>query len=142
MVSFRKTISYEYTIKLISLIFLILSFNSLLAQDSLQVATPQRKTEVVTSRMERELSLTKEQTQKVAAIVLERFEALQKSTNNKTKQLSAANDVAVKKLNTVLTTQQLTLYNQVRSESKKQKDEFLKKNPTYKFSNEDKELDF
>jgi len=129
-------------LKLFSLIFLILSFNSLLAQDSLQVATPQQKTEVVASRMERELSLTKEQTQKVAAIVLERFEALQKSANNKTKQLSAANDVAVKKLNTVLTTQQLTLYNQLRSESKKQKDEFLKKNPTYKFSNEDKELDF
>jgi hypothetical protein len=128
--------------KVIPLLFLFFSFNTLLAQDTLQVATPRQKAEVVTLRMERELSLTENQTQRVSVIVLERFETLQKGTSNKTKQLTAANDNAVKKLAGVLTTQQLTLYNQIKGENKKQKDDFLKKNPNYKFSNEDIELDF
>ena len=112
------------------------------AQDSLQVATTQVKTEVVAARMERELSLSKDQTQRVSIILQERFESLKQSTTNKTKQLATANDIATKKLTEVLTAPQFTEYNQIRSDTKKQKEEFLKKNPGYKFTDQEKEMDF
>ena len=126
----------------LTLIFIGGGFYSSIAQDSLQVATSQHKTEVVALRMEQELSLSKNQTQRVSVILMERFETLKQANSNKTKQLASANDVAVKKLAGVLTAQQLAQYNQIRSETKKQKDEYLKNNPTYKFTDQEKEMDF
>jgi len=127
---------------LLILSFSLLTICTVLAQDSLQVTTTLQKTDVVVSRMERELTLSKAQTQRVSIILRERFETLSKSTADKTKQLATANDIATKKLSEVLTPQQLALYNQIRSGTKKQKDEFLKKNSGYKFTDQEKEMDF
>ena len=113
-----KTTSRQYAF---ILFFLLVNIIASKAQNSLRFATPQQKTEVVALRMERELSLSKNQTQGVSVILMERFETLKQATPNKTKQLASANDVAVKKLAGVLTTQQLTLYNQLRSETKRKR---------------------
>jgi hypothetical protein len=42
----------------------------------------------------------------------------------------------------LLATPQLDLYIKLREETKKQKDEFLRNNPGYRFSKEDEEMDF
>ena len=52
------------------------------------------------------------------------------------------NDQTQKKLATVLTKEQMSLYQQLRSETKKQKDEYVRKNPNNIFSDQEKEMDF
>ena len=122
--------------------FILFNVITTQAQDSLQVATSAQKADVIASRMERELSLTKAQAQQVNTIALERFELLKQSNTNRTTPLTTANDQAQKKLTTVFTKEQMTLYLQLRSDTKKQKDEFLSKNPNYKFTDQEKEMDF
>ena len=45
-------------------------------------------------------------------------------------------------INRIMNAKQLSLYNQIRSETKKQKDEYLKNNPSYRFTDLEKEMDF
>jgi hypothetical protein len=122
--------------------FVICAVSSVFAQDSLKVATSQQKTEAIAARMKQELALTNDQTQRIAAIVLERFDALKQNTNDKATQLTDANAVAAKKIAGVLTAQQPAQYNEIKSETKRQKEEFLKQNPAYKFTEQEKEMDF
>lgn len=122
----------------------MIGFFSLHAQraDTLQTKSYKVKAETVVSRLERELSLNQKQTLQIRKVVEERFSELQKVASTDASRWESANAPARQKLASILTKEQYSLYVQLRQETQKQKEEFLKKNPGYTFSDEDRELDF
>ena len=124
-------------------LLMIISF-SLLAQgaDTLRTKSYKLKSEAVVTRLERELTLTEKQAGQVQKLLEERFSALQKTSVTDRGRWESVNMPARQKLATILTTDQYKRYLELRQETQNQKQEFLKKNPGYTFSDEDKELDF
>ncbi len=117
----------NYKIPFFILGFLIFSLEATFAQDTLQVASSFQKAEVIATRMERELSLSKNQTEKVKALAFERFEILKVKKSNFPAQLAQANNEVQRKLATILTSQQWELYQDLKNDIQKQKDEFVRK---------------
>lgn len=123
---------------------LILAFFSLHGQgiDTLRTKNNKLKSDAVLARMDRELSLTDTQVSQVQKVLDERFSALQKTSVTDANRWESVNAPARQKLAAILTKDQYKLYQQLRQETQSQKQEFLKKNPSYTFSDEDRELDF
>ncbi len=123
---------------------LMIAFYSLHAQgtDTLRTKNYTLKSEVVARRLERELSLAPKQVSQVQKLMEERFSALQKKSVADASRWESVNVPAREKLASILTTEQYQRYLQLMQETQNQKQEFVKKNPNYQFSDEDKELDF
>lgn len=128
-----KTYKFNFILFSISLF----GFDMLAQPDTLQNALRSQKIEVMTARMEMELGLSATQKEQVQKLLLARFENIQNGY-----ALDLANSKAYEKLTTILTTDQQALYFKLRADTKRQKSDFLLKNPTYNVSNEDKEMDF
>jgi 23S rRNA C2498 (ribose-2'-O)-methylase RlmM len=90
--------------------------------------------------MEKELALTKEQSTDVMKVLIERFQELEKQGAGL--PLETANRKALQKLSNILNDQQYALYQELRTKSKQQKDQYLKQHPGFAFSKEDMEMDF
>lgn len=72
----------------------------------------------------------------------ERFDNLKLENPDDLSRFEKVNQKAWAKLSTILTKDQYDKYMALRAETKKQKEESLKANPNFKFSNQDIELDF
>lgn len=122
---------------------LIAGFHSLYSQsDSLSRSVYEAKVEAVTSRLERELGLTGEQTQQVRTLMKERFSSLSTVAASDANIRQSVDARTREKLSAVLTKEQFAKYLHLRRERQTRKAEFLKQNPDYSFSDQDKELDF
>jgi hypothetical protein len=109
--------------------------------DSLKVATIQEKSETISLRMERELSLTKAQSTQVMNILTERFQSLERSGSDDV-SLKTVNRKATEKLASILNDEQYALYQELRSKKKRDKDQYMKDHAGFAFSREDREMDF
>jgi hypothetical protein len=120
------------------IVFLFL-FGTATAQkpDTLKASLPE-KAAAILDKLDRELGLTVQQKQKVLQVITTRLEAI----NNSFAQLELANQQGRKDLAAILTKDQYSLYIKLREETRLQKEEYLKNNPGFTFSNEDKEFDF
>ena len=116
---------------------MLLSLGALSQPDTLRIATRSQQAVAMADRMERELKLTPDQKGQVLNLMVGRFENIKSGY-----ALDVVNNKAYDKLSTILTNEQRTLYLKLKADTKRQKDEFLSKNPNYTFPNEDKELDF
>ncbi len=123
---------------------MIAGFGNLYAQrgDTLHTKSYQVKSEAVVSCLERELSLNQKQLVQIQKLGDERFSTLQKTSTTDASRWESVNVPARQKLATILTKEQYDRYLHMRQETQKQKDESLKKNLGYAFSDEDRELDF
>ena len=111
-------------------------------QDSLEVSS-NAKSAAVVLRLGREVGLDKKQEVQVYDIMQERWSGLAKL---KTTQVSitreSIDDQTVADLKKVLTESQFSKFLELRLERRKHKKEFMSKNPGYRFSEVDKDLDF
>ena len=74
-----------------------------------------------------------------------RFNKIEKEKKEKgsnTIPLETINQEAQQKLTQILTAEQSALYQELRKDNKKQKEAYIKENPTFTFSKQDKEMDF
>ena len=126
------------------LIIVMLALNGIAnaQSDSLELATVKEKSLAMASRMERELALSPAQTQQIVQLAQERFDNLKLESPNDPARFENVNKKAWTKLATILSKEQYTKYLELRTDSRKQKDEFLKRDSNYRFSDEDLELDF
>jgi hypothetical protein len=125
---------------LVALFALVLCFQVTYSQpDTLRRATNEEKAFAVAARMEQELALSPAQTKAVQKLVLERIVALQQSAE--VDKLNKENTNAVAKLEKALTKEQVEKYKQLREETVRQKEEWLKHNRDTSTS-EDDELNF
>jgi hypothetical protein len=107
--------------------------------DTLQkVPTIKEKSETVILRLEKELSLTKDQSTKLMSALLSRFEQLQ----NPATSLETENQRTLQKLASILDTKQYSLYQELRTKKKQEKDKYLRDHPGFSFSKEDLQMDF
>jgi hypothetical protein len=109
--------------------------------DTLNIAISQ-KAKVIAERLQRELSLTADQTKQVLKISLERFDNLKLENQTDLARFDRVNKKAQSKLASILTKEQYQQYLNSRAETKKQKDDYLKTNPNTKPLDADLELDF
>ena len=109
--------------------------------DTLNGATLQEKVEAITLRMERELALTKPQSTQAKKVLTDRLQSLERSPAGDA-DFDAVNKLAAQKLAGILTDKQYTLYQELRSRKKQEKDKYLKEHPGFTFSKEDIEMDF
>ena len=123
-------------------IFLLASGIAHAQTDTLKIPSVQEKSLAIASRMERNLSLTGSQTRQVIQLALQRFEDLGTENINDATRFETVNKRALPKLAAILTKEQYAKYIELQAEVKKQKEEFLNKNPGYVFSDEDRELAF
>jgi len=117
--------------------------------DTLRQAGVREKSIAMTDRLQRELSLADEQRDQVLIVIQERFHDLSDKASSEKEEgkrneqrFTRANEKALRSLRYILTTEQYNRYQDLRSETKKQKDAFLKAHPGHRFSDEDLELDF
>ena len=103
--------------------------------DTLRVATLTHKAEAMTAGMERELNLTKDQKASVMKAMVNRLESIKNGN-----PLDLANSRARENLAAILTKEQYALYLNLREDTKKQKDEYIK-NGGINGNEIDKELD-
>ncbi|MEP6737684.1 MAG: hypothetical protein ABJA70_19325 [Chryseolinea sp.] len=129
------------TFVLLSTSCLLLFFVSAKGQDTLRV-TAAAKANAMASRFQSELGLTKSQVDQVNTILVERFNSIQNSSATKSSAIASANTVAKQELTSVLTPKQLSTYQELRADLRKQKDAYAKKNPSYKPTDIELELDF
>ena len=126
-------------------VMIILCFITVLSAaqspDTLKVATVQEKSEAITYRMERELSLTKAQSTQVMKVLTERFKSLEQ-TGLSDASLETVNRKALQKMKAFLNNDQYALYQELRTTKKQDKDKYLKDHPGFAFSKEDLEMDF
>lgn len=126
------------------LLLLTLIFMSLITfgqhADSIRQLSIQQKADVIVTRLETDLSLSNKQKKQVQKIVLDRLNKLEYGFNDM--QLEAANLEAQEKLRLALTDEQYVLYDKIRKNIKKQKQEWLIKNRGYFLTTEDQQLDF
>ncbi len=97
--------------------------------DTLKLVSVQEKSLAIAIRMERELALTSNQTKQVLQLTQERFDNLKMERPDDATRFETVIQKALPKLAAILTKEQYVKYVELRAETKKQKDEFLKKNP-------------
>lgn len=113
--------------------------------DTLVAVQPAHKAKVLADRLEREINLTAKQKNQAYLILLDRSNQWEKEVipvnNAASKQvlITRVNDETLKKLQQVLTKEQLSLYRQLREELKKQK---VQHHSGSKTTEEDLEMDF
>lgn len=113
----------------------------LFAQDSLEISDHAKSTAIVW-RLSRELNLTKSQEAEVYDVMMRRWEALsQLNTNRKAPGRKTVMDMTLSELRSVLSAEQLSLFMMLREKRKQVKQAFLSKNPNYRFSEVDEDLD-
>jgi hypothetical protein len=112
------------------------------SQDSLNTASIQQQSEAMAFKMQRELSLSTKQTQQIIPILKTRLENVNSMKSDKSQSLAKINEQSKTLLAKILTKEQFAQYKTLQLETKKQKDDFVKKNPDYSFSDEDKAFDF
>lgn len=125
------------------LTILALSLFSHLAfgQDSLAVSDNDKQQAIV-GRLRRELNLDDTQTQKVDVIIKKRFNVIAKARHaGQETNRSEANQKTVDNLKQVLSPEQFALYLKLRKQSQNERETFLSQNPSYKFSEDDKDMD-
>jgi hypothetical protein len=106
-------------------------------KDTLKVASLTDKADAMTAKLTHELSLNDAQRQEVYNLLFSRLEKLKNGEDIRT-----VNNQTRNQFTALLATPQLDLYIKLREETRKQKDEFLRNNPGYRFSREDEEMDF
>jgi hypothetical protein len=122
-------------------IFLLLFVHIAFCQDSLAVSDTE-KTKAIVTRLSRELALSNSQQTKVESIIKKRFASILKLRNRGLPiDRQAANKTAVDELQKILSNDQFDLLLRLRLESKRAKDAFMAANPSYKFSEDDNDLD-
>ena len=109
--------------------------------DTLKIATVQEKSEAITLRIERELSLTKAQSNQLMKVLTERFQSLEQ-TGLSDATLESATRKVLQKIKAFLNNDQYVLYEELRIMKIQDKDKYLKDHPGFEFSKEDIEMDF
>lgn len=123
---------------LLSAIIIIFSLSASYAQDSL-ATTHTERIQFLTERLGTELALSPDQKKEVSVLLEQRYTEKERS---KGQSFKAMNTAAYTRLKQILNKQQYKKYLTLKEERKRQKAEYLKDNPNYKFSEEDEELDF
>lgn len=129
-------------ISILAIAMIFISFVGNAQPDTLKLASIKEKSMAISNRMERDLSLSATQTQQIMQLAQERFDNLKLENPDDLSRFEKVNQKALAKLSTILTKDQYDIYMALRAETKKQKEESLKANPNFKFSNQDIELDF
>ncbi|MEM9680861.1 MAG: hypothetical protein AAF901_11110 [Bacteroidota bacterium] len=123
---------------LLSAIIIIFSLSASYAQDSL-ATTHTERIQFLTKRLGTELALSPDQKKEVNTLFKQRYAEKERS---KGQSFKAMNSNALIRLEQILDKEQYQKYLKLKEERKRQKAEYLKDNPNYKFSKEDEELDF
>ena len=121
-----------------SAIIIIFSLSASYAQDSL-ATTHTERIQFLTKRLGTELALSPDQKKEVNTLFKQRYAEKERS---KGQSFKAMNSNALIRLEQILDKEQYQKYLKLKEERKRQKAEYLKDNPNYKFSKEDEELDF
>jgi hypothetical protein len=107
--------------------------------DTLKTSSLQTRSEAVAFKLKNDLALTDAQALQVIDLAKERILLLRKQSSQS--DIQSINIQERQKLSSILTKEQYDKFLLLRASDKKQKDDYLKANPNFKFSQEDQELD-
>jgi hypothetical protein len=111
------------------------------SQDSLTVSDSE-KTKAIVNKLTRDLALSSNQQNQAEVIIKKRFTAIAKLRNQKTPiDRQSANQKAIDELKKIFSNDQFDLFIKLRQQNQAAREVFIRENPSYKFSEDDKDLD-